>query len=146
MDLIKELQMEAKAVYLTEAKGYAENAPKHRTTFVFAEKLRAYFDGCKVSPSYNNYKWSPNSVSLFLTKDFNITKDVMLFIEQEEAFLNFLCPDGFKTKDDPDNRTLDFTWDKQQLFVYHAGGNCSRVKIGQKTKVVTEDIYEIVCN
>lgn len=146
-DMITVMKDQARSSYLSKLRRIDECSAKHRRTNVLALKLEKHFPGCRVTRNYDHSTFWYNSVSLYLTKDYNITKDVMLFLEAEQEFLSFFGRNNnWESKDDQSAKSLDFSWGDQKLYVYYEGGNCTQVKVGEKARVVKEDIYEIVCN
>ena len=89
------------------------------------------------------------AVSLYLTPEQNVTKDVMLFVDE----INGMCVGitGVEYKTDTDSVSVDFKWHKDRntninLYFYYGSGNCQRKLIRTETKIVDKPVYELVCN
>ena len=145
MDLIKELQNKIMDHAKDVCKIIAEAAPQHRQTQSIVMKLKAAFPGCSVSPLYTEYSWGDDLIDLTLVEGFNLERDVMTFIDENDEFLKLISGGKEYTIDNSDTH-ITFEFPQHKMSVYYMGGNCERKKIGEKSKVVKEDIYEIVCS
>lgn len=140
-DNIQILKDEAKAAYKQRLVYIDSHKAVYRKGHVLEEKTRQFFVDCTVSGWYDGY--AP-AIKLYLTKAYNIIKDVNLFFEKEEKFIDFLLGGSEMTSSHYANTSLDFSIGDISFEVYYDGGRCVRKKIG--TKIVEEPIYEIDCN
>jgi hypothetical protein len=144
MDSIKELKAKAKKVYETTISVIEKNAFRYRKTDVLFMKVKDAFPDCTVNVDHNSYQCC---VSLHLTKEFNVSKDVLLFLDNNLEFLEFFGREKqYEVDHQPEYSCFTYSWGDQRLSVWYGNGNCTRKVIGHKTKTITEDIYEVVCN
>ena len=138
MDVLTKMKKQLYQDYLTSVKRLKANEFDIRRAVVLAKKLRETFVGCIL---YEHISPQSQMLSLYLNENFNIEKDVSLFIDNH---LYLLGPD-YEVRHDQSNQSLDYTWQGFTLYVYYGNGRCQRVKVDTIKKVVEEDIYEIKC-
>lgn len=140
-DNIQTLRDEAKADYKQRLLYINEHRSVYRKGHVFAEKARQFFVHCTVFGWYGGYK---PVIKLYLTKEYNILKDVNLFFEKEESFIDFLLGSTEMKSTHYRNTSLDFDINDVSFEVHYDGGRCLRKQVG--TKIVETPVYEIECN
>lgn len=141
MDIIKALKEKAKEEFKNRLVQIEQYAPVYRKAMVLENKLRAFFPDCSTSNYMVGYM---PVVKLYLTGGYNIQRDVNLFLEKEEVFIDFLLNGAEMPR--PEfymNQSLDFHLNGIRFEVYYNGGRCVRKQVG--TKTVEEPIYEVEC-
>lgn len=102
-------------------------------------KFKETFKDCHISKG-SNY------ISLYLNKNYNISKDVMLFFEVYEYLLNVIGQDTKYTfEHDQDTESYDYLWPELRISVYYGSGKCKKVKVGETSKIVKKTLYKVEC-
>lgn len=108
---------------------------------VLKDRAIKHFTGCQVTAGGHT---SYPSLTVVLTKGFNITRHTMQFLDDNEGLINVLGRgDKFTTKMDSAANSYDFKWPNLFIYVYFDGGDCKRILKGVET--VEKPIYEIEC-
>src|SRR6056297_3553271 len=118
----KECQMKLKTA--------REEAIKLHIIDTICSRITTYMPGCIVS----NYGYSTH---VTLTEDFNI-HDWYLVLEEIEPLIDLLEEGEYTTREDYTVNSIDFVWDRLRIYVYFGNGKCERVKVGSKTRTITE--------
>ena len=125
--------------YYEEIKSIKKNIVKEYMINILKDRVNKQLPDCNTTSSLNH-------LSIHLNSKHNISKDFMLFLENNEDYIKTIGKsEEYEFVHDQANRTYDYKWKDFKIWVYYGVGNCKRVKIGSKTKTVTEDIYEVQC-
>lgn len=146
MDLINELKAKAKKSYESDLKVIDKKAPQIRKCQVLEYKARIFFEGCITHAYYNEtYSWSVPTVQLYLSGEYNITRDVNIFLDEHSEFITFIS-DGEEVVPILSDTHMSWCFPDVTLHVFFEGGACERVKVGEKSRTIKEPIYEVRCN
>jgi len=101
----------------------------------------------KALPDSNIYVYSHYATIYLHGKD-NVGKTVELAFEEHEDFLKTLFHTGeFVEHSWNGDATMVYKWENYSIDVHVSGSStCKRVKVDTKTRTITEDVYDIVCD
>lgn len=129
----------ARKNYQRSCKEIRDTAVKKHMSQALAERIKKAMPGMAVT-AYNN------SLTVHLTPDYNISKDWMVFMDENMEFIAMLGKgEEYKVEHNQEYGTYDYRWDEYQIDVWYGAGKCKRVKIGSTTETVTTDVYEVQC-
>ena len=129
----------AKEKYYAELKSIRKNITKEYMVKVLEERVKKQLPGCSTNAN-------TIYMSIHLNSDHNISKDFMLFLENNEDYIQTLGKGTeYSFTHDTTSYSYDYIWPEFKIYVYYGAGKCKRVKIGHKTKTIKEDVYEVQC-
>ena len=136
--LAYELQLALKD-YKRTCKSIRKNIVKKFMIKTLCERVKQQMPGCTTSQG-SNCMW------VYLSSNHNISKDWMIFLENNIDYISTLGKSKeYKVNLDQSYGSYDYKWGEFTIYVNYNGGKCKRVKIGEKTKTIKEDIYEVQC-
>ena len=124
--------------YIARKAYIQKNSAHYRRLAVFTSVVHRAF------PSAFPYEadWS---VNVTLTEKHTISRDVMIFLDDNRDLLVRLgnCSD-YTVRNNTNTYTLTYTFGDIKLMVTYGEASCSRVQVG--TRIVEEPIYEVICS
>jgi len=130
----------AKRVYERSLESAEREAIQEHLMDTLGNRIKGAMPGVNVSAT-------GSALWVYLSKDYNISKDWMIFLEENEDFIK-VCGKTeaeYKFKHDQEFGTYDYNYGDINLYVNYGEGKCKRVKVGETTETVTKEIYEVQC-
>lgn len=145
MDIIQKKRKALRETHKEEFHVLEKYSGHIRMAQFLVNKAKEFFDGCRVSW---NEGTKYHSISINLTKDYNVSEHVNIFIDEYQYILKHFL---YSWKQEPDivhddnSRSMDYKYGNLSIYVYYGSGRCERVKVGTTQKTVTKDVYELRC-
>jgi len=144
-EIIRDNKASLKAGYIRDLKEMEENYKIHYAAYLIQKKWN------EISTGDTNLSLTTQGATLwlYLDKTQNVSKDVMLFVEEISGIAKGVTGADYTTC--TDSATVDFIWRKDyvhalRLYFSYSSGNCQRKLIREETRIIKEPVYELVCN
>lgn len=144
--IIRKRKASALRRYHSEIKLYnkKENQIKFHIWQALKDRTQRFFKGCSVY-GCDDLSWGSDYLSVYLNNDYNIAKDVMLFLEANEPLIALIGKGEYKFEHDQKFECYRYNYPKFKIIIYYGNGKCKKVKIAETSKVVKEAVYEVQC-
>lgn len=137
-----------KKEYLNTIKKIKENMSLNYVAFILAKRWNEEYRTTGDKATYN-IQLEGGMVRIYLGKEQNVTKDFMLFLDENREIIENQVDSEMEIRTDA--HTVDYLWNETwnktfSIWVYFGGSNCERVLVRSDVTTTTNHVYEMVCH